>query len=298
MANKSIRLQIIEERVQAHPLRKNLYKKISQELGDIYVMSYFTSFKFPVFIDDSDVSIIEDLLKQGNKKKGIALIISSPGGDGLTAERIINLFRAMKGSTSWKVIVPGKAKSAATMIALGADEILMAPHSELGPDAPQVPQIKGKTVKWFPANQLVETYESLFKEAVSTKGHLEPYLQQLKEFNAADITSYRTAIKLSESITIKALKEGVLREESAAQIKDKMKVFLTPIKSLAHGRPIFHKEAKACGLNITSLDLESKLWEYINELNVRLDTHVSTVTAKCIEDYNISFSAGYDNKRK
>jgi ClpP class serine protease len=36
------------------------------------------------------------------------------------------------------VVVPDQAKSAATLIALGADEILMGPASDLGPIDPQI----------------------------------------------------------------------------------------------------------------------------------------------------------------
>ena len=60
-------------------------------------------------------------------------MINSPGGSGLAAERMINVLRSYSGIGEYWAIVPAKAKSAATMVCLGASKILMGPASELGP---------------------------------------------------------------------------------------------------------------------------------------------------------------------
>lgn len=70
--------------------------------------------------------------------KGLIIMINSPGGDGLAAERIINVCRSYSGTGEYQVIVPGKAKSAATMVCFGASAIYMSPTSELGPVDPQI----------------------------------------------------------------------------------------------------------------------------------------------------------------
>ena len=48
--------------------------------------------------------------------KGLALIISSPGGDGLAAERIINVCRHYSETKEYWAVVPNKAKSTARMV--------------------------------------------------------------------------------------------------------------------------------------------------------------------------------------
>jgi ClpP class serine protease len=64
-------------------------------------------------------------------KNGLALMIDSPGGDGLAAELIVNTCRAYSGTGDYWAIVPGSAKSAASIICMGAAKILMADTSQL-----------------------------------------------------------------------------------------------------------------------------------------------------------------------
>ena len=59
------------------------------------------------------------------------LILETPGGSGEIAEDIVRLLRKKYQDIS--VIIPGWAKSAGTLIAMAADEILMGTASALGP---------------------------------------------------------------------------------------------------------------------------------------------------------------------
>lgn len=70
-----------------------------------------------------------------NKTQKILLIINSPGG---RVEPAYLISKACKEfSESFIASIPRKAKSAATLISLGADEIHMGAMSELGPIDPQ-----------------------------------------------------------------------------------------------------------------------------------------------------------------
>ncbi len=70
-----------------------------------------------------------------NKSHKLLLIINSPGG---RIEPAYLISKACKEfSKSFVVSIPRKAKSAATLISLGADEIHMGAMSELGPIDPQ-----------------------------------------------------------------------------------------------------------------------------------------------------------------
>ena len=103
-------------------------------------MSFFTSFAFPVGIADEDADMLEDVLRAAlGQEDELVLMINSPGGDLLAAERIVNICRSHSANGQYAVIVPKMAKSAATMISLGAREIMMSQTSELGPIDPQIP---------------------------------------------------------------------------------------------------------------------------------------------------------------
>lgn len=61
----------------------------------------------------------------------VALLIDSPGGYADVAYRIARVFQRCEGS--FTVIIPRYAKSAATLLALGADEVIMGRDAEIGP---------------------------------------------------------------------------------------------------------------------------------------------------------------------
>ena len=63
--------------------------------------------------------------------KPVHLLLDSPGGEAKRAYQLANLFRIHCGG--FVVYVPEYAKSAATLFVLGASQIYMATHAELGP---------------------------------------------------------------------------------------------------------------------------------------------------------------------
>ena len=123
--------RVSEEQYQGPTTREHLYSQLEDELG-VPIISFFTSFIYPVMIEDSDSDMLEGVLQECDLSEGFALVLSSPGGSALAAERIINICRSYSGIGLYKAIVPSKAKSAATMICLGASELIMGKTSELG----------------------------------------------------------------------------------------------------------------------------------------------------------------------
>jgi hypothetical protein len=72
---------------------------------------------------------------QENEK--VALVIDSPGGNPAAAYRLATFLRDRCGG--FVAVVPRWAKSAATLLALGADEIIVGEYGELGPLDMQLP---------------------------------------------------------------------------------------------------------------------------------------------------------------
>lgn len=77
----------------------------------------------------------EHLMRMGPQKK-ISLYIYSTGGITMAGYALANLLREF--SNSYDVIVPFKAHSCSTLIALGADHIIMTKMAELSPIDPSV----------------------------------------------------------------------------------------------------------------------------------------------------------------
>lgn len=283
--------QVLNERNQSHETRKSIIAKLEREIGRP-VVSLFTSFNFlDVVLDDSDANMLEALLQKTDLSKGVALLLSSPGGSGLAAERIINILRRYSGTNDYWVIIPGKAKSAATMVSFGASKIYMGPASELGPIDPQYSVIEDGRKKRFSVFNIVSSYKALFDQATKEKGNIQPYLQQLLRYDAREIKEFEDAISLSEDIALKALKTGMMSSVAKAEIKRKIIKFLTPEQTKAHGRLIDRDEAEACGLTIEKVNIDDKVWSPAYELYIRLNTFVSSQVAKCVESKQYSYVA-------
>jgi len=113
-------------------------------------------------IDSADVPAFGDALMSLGDVDELDLIINSPGGDGTVAEKIIELCRAY--CKEFKVIVPNRAKSAATVVALGADEIIMGYCSELGPIDAQVPIVVSGIPRYISAQSFIDARTTLEKK--------------------------------------------------------------------------------------------------------------------------------------
>ncbi len=70
------------------------------------------------------------------------IFLVSNGGSGTVPWRLVSLFREF--SRSFSVLIPYRAYSAASLLALGADEIVMHPFGELGPIDPILLRYPGK----------------------------------------------------------------------------------------------------------------------------------------------------------
>lgn len=283
--------QVMTEVHQGHETRKKIITEIEKEL-DVPLVSFFTSFNYPVMIEDGDADILEGLLQKIDLTKGLALLINSPGGIGIAAEKIIRVCRSYSGTKKFIALVPGKAKSAATMVCFGANKIYMGDTSELGPIDPQMAIQKDNKVMRFALYNVVESYKDLFERATKETGNLQPYLQQLANYDAREIKEFEAAISLADDVAVRALESGMMNGKGTKdEIREKIKIFLTPEETKTHSRAIYHAEAKNCGLEIELMDSKSNLWKNLYELYVRTDNFTSTRVSKCFETREHSFGA-------
>jgi ClpP class serine protease len=286
--------QILGEINQHHALRASLIKKLQNVLGR-NIITFFTSTVYPVALSDEDNDIIECLLHSFNENRGLTMIINSPGGSPLAAERIINTCRSFSDS-DFEVIVPRMAKSAATMVCLGANKIYMSKTSELGPIDPQVVITKTNGEHELKsAHVIIKSFEELFEKATKTQGRIEPYLQQLDRYDKRELKAHQMAENLSVDIAVKVLKTGMMNNLKEADIKEKIKIFTSPEETKAHGRPIYHKEAQESGLAVEIFDIHSEEWRTLWELYLRSSRFVSSYASKLCETADQSFTVNPPN---
>ena len=80
-----------------------------------------------------DDSIVQGFVSQADllPKNGVALLLHSHGGYADCAYRLARLL--VKKCGGFHVVIPSSAKSAATLLSLGADSIMLGLDAELGP---------------------------------------------------------------------------------------------------------------------------------------------------------------------
>jgi len=101
---------------------------------------------FPLarFINIEDSEEVLRAIQLTDPQVPIDLILHTPGGLVLAAEQVANALVAHKAKVT--VFVPHYAMSGGTLLALAADEVVMAPHAVLGPLDPQVGNLPAASI--------------------------------------------------------------------------------------------------------------------------------------------------------
>lgn len=189
----------------------------------------------------------------------VDLLLQSPGGDVDVAEKIVGMFRHR--TRSLRVIVAEAAKSAATLVAVASDEILMGYTSELGPIDPQIgiTTPSGETMM-RPAHSFIDGFEQI-KQDVAASGGLSPaYLPMLQHYDPALLDYCRKAIERSRLFAEQWLSAYQCADNPAKAAE--IAAALGDVKThLSHGAVIDWEKARAMGLRVTVLTPEDPLWD-------------------------------------
>src|SRR3989304_3175624 len=121
--------------------KKQLIQKIEEARGS-KVITYLTSDRpgpINARVAMDIIPIISNQLRKVSKIEKIDLVLYSSGGDTMVPWRLVSMIREY--CDHFSVLIPYKAHSAATMIALGADEIVMTDLSELSPIDPSTANV-------------------------------------------------------------------------------------------------------------------------------------------------------------
>jgi hypothetical protein len=247
------------------------------------------------------VPSLDSILSSVAGASQINLLIHSPGGDGTIAEKIIDMCRSYLAGDNRKlrVIVPNLAKSAATILALGADEILMGHVSELGPIDPQIPIIVSGATTLVSAFALVEARDKLMKEISKAVLRNQPTIGLLQQLASLNIPftdemenqigfAKKTAITLLDKFMLqKRFPQTKVRSKKAAEIAEKL---LSKQLFPVHGHYISGPTAKNLGLEVEVIDKDDELWQKIWEYYIRAEVQMNfpatvpgTIKAKLFE---------------
>lgn len=208
------------------------------------------------------VSIVcfEELVYDANPEQDLHLLLQSPGGDGETAVRLARAAQAR--CRQFTVVVPDQAKSAATVLAMGAHRIVMGPTSDLGPVDPQF-QFGPDGQELVAAKDLLAAVAAA-EEAVSKNPDSYPlHAAMLADVTEVMLQQARSALDRTDEVVLEALKSNPDRTpDQAIALRDEIKAPLIDLPK-NHGAIFGAKDAHAVGLPVVELDPQSDQWKLI-----------------------------------
>lgn len=236
--------------------RQDLLRQIEERTGRrliCYVAGPMTS------ISSQDIPPFVDLLHDVEQGSDLDLLLNTPGGDVDQAERIVLICRKRVGKGAFRVVIPNSAKSAGTLIAIAADEIVMGEPSELGPIDPQVTIT---TQRGEPMDRPAQSFLDGLEEIVD-KGREEElsaaYFPLLDKLDPALIDFCRKALLRSEQFAQRFLSEHMLKDDPE-KAKEVARELNSVAKHLSHGAVIDADRALEMGLEVKLLPYDDDLW--------------------------------------
>jgi hypothetical protein len=158
--------------------------------------------------DDKDGFIEATRGIEGNN---LDILLQSPGGLAEAAESIVALIRNRFHYV--RFIIPSMAKSAATMLAMSGDELLLSTASELGPIDPQL-VIGGTTA---PAQAILEQFQMAKDELQGNPGVMPAWLPILQQYGPALLQECQHYMALSEELVSIWLAKYMFKGEEDAE---------------------------------------------------------------------------------
>lgn len=213
-------------------LRQILIRDI-QELTGRSLVVYFTDCDTSsAQIDSTDDIHLSELLTKCTPG-GVDLLLETNGGMTDATEKICALLRQF--APDLRVIVPRRAKSNGTVIALTGSTVVMGTESELGPIDPSINGIPVEFLLNAPAGS----------------------------FGPLDIQFAITARKQTEKLARELLTTGMMHGREASELETTISKLATRDHYHSHGSVIDAREAISLGLNVTFLTPDDELWRKI-----------------------------------
>jgi Serine dehydrogenase proteinase len=214
-------------------------------------------------LDREDILAFADLLHHVPQDAHIDLMLHTIGGDTDVTEKFAGMLWSRIGKTgTLRVIVPDYAKSAGTLLALAADEIVMSDTSELGPIDPQVVRRTSSGSMTIAVQHHLDAHQQA--RSALTSNPDDPVAQaEFESFDPATIVAYKAVVDRARALSDKHLSQGMFRRGDGGAYTAITHNLLDTQKWRTHGQVIDHHEADEIGLNVDyrpHIDPEWQAW--------------------------------------
>lgn len=216
-------------------LRQLLIRDIEAKTGRSLIVYYSDCDSQESSIDGGDDVYIAELLN-GAGDGPIDFLLETNGGATDATEKICSLLRS--NDRDLRVIVPRRAKSNGTVVALSGTHILMGMESELGPIDPHIGVVPVEFILNAPPGTM----------------------------NVIDLQSAQTFRKQTEKLAKSLLQTGMLKDSAGDVVDLLVQKLATRSQYHSHGSVIDSREAKELGLAVIVHSPTDELWRLVGLL--------------------------------
>lgn len=233
------------------------------------------------------VDVIEDL----PKNRPIDLMLSSYGGDGNTSIRMARICRGRE-KRGFRIIVPDIAASAATLLTLAADSVIMSDASVLGPIDPQI--FMSTREQYVAAKQIKGIVDDLEKRIQDHPKATGLYGALLVDIDGIAYQAAKAAMQETKEFVSDMLKLRLKAPSNPEALQRATSRIAGNLQSQAtHSPSIGHTEARTAGIPTKHSDtLPSGRWEILWALHTMYVARYGPFfnDALVIEGNNASFA--------
>ena len=270
-------------------VRRQYLKDLAAHTGRNVIVYETAGFAPPTALRPSDISISLDpdvaafmeTVHGLPRDLPLDLMLHSPGGSAEAAEAIIKYLRGR--FPGLRVIVPVAAMSAASMMAMAADEIVLAAHSQLGPIDPQITLQTRRVRGPRPRPPIIQQFKEAQDDLQANPQHMSAWLPILRSHAPALLQICEDSTNLSRSMVAEW---PYVFAGDAAAAKNVADVLGDYEKFKSHARGIDRVELRALGLNIVDLEDDQTLQDLVLSVHHSI-SHLmdKTGTVKIVENH-------------
>jgi len=234
-------------------------------------------------VSSADVAGFMEACSNADERE-LDLLVHSPGGDPDATEQICGYLRTQFDHI--RAIVPVFAMSAATMMALSADEVVMGAHSQLGPIDPQLTINMPEGPRTASAQAIKDQF-ALALEQCKDPSNMPAWMPILRSYSPGLLAACDHAAERARRIVATALEAHMLAgvDDPAKAAREAADWFGNAEEFLSHGRPVRRVEAREHGIIVTDLEDDGEFQDLVLSVHhAAMHTLTGTPTAKLIEN--------------
>lgn len=222
-------------------------------------------------VDHTALQAAESLLDE-HKRPKLAVVLSTDGGVVEIVEQIVHIFRY-----HWQevlFVIPDRAMSAGTVLAMSGDAILMDYSSILGPIDPQI----ARGQKLVPALSYLTQFDRImkkFEHGAATTGDVA----LLDKFDLAELHQFEEARELSISLLEKWLvkykfKDWTKTETNGSHVDDEMRrARAKEIATALSDHERWHSHGRGISMEVLTKELNLRIDDFGADPELRLSVH-------------------------